>query len=180
MIVLRSRTAALPLKSLVGPWVFEVYGMRRGGQVEVIPVATPNLGRVSRPKKSWSASALKLTEHHHLVSWGIYLTTGYTMSSHLVASTSSRVSLFSSARRHAIIPRLSKRNVHIRRPLGYPVEGGLGDFLPPSALKTLAVEYQDGLLERLSDEVRGMSRVYDAFCHGQLIHAGVYRHPGRA
>ncbi|PPQ68773.1 hypothetical protein CVT24_007715 [Panaeolus cyanescens] len=32
-------------------------------------------------------------------------------------------------------------------------EGGLGKFLPPQALKTLT-EYQDGLLERLNEEIR--------------------------
>lgn len=76
------------------------------------------------------------------------------MSTRLIASTSSRISIFSSARRHAIIPQWS-RNLHARRPLSYPVEGGLGDFLPPPALKTLAVDYQEGLLQRLTDEVRG-------------------------
>ena len=82
------------------------------------------------------------------------------MTIRLIASTSSRISLFLSARRHATLPR--KRNVHIRRSLEYPIEGGLGKFLPPLALRTLAVEYQDGLLERLSDEVRGMSPAHDA------------------
>jgi len=31
----------------------------------------------------------------------------------------------------------------------------MGDFLPPAALKTIALEYQQGLLDRLNDEVRG-------------------------
>lgn len=84
------------------------------------------------------------------------------MSIRLIAPTSSQISLFSSARRHAILPRWSKRNVHVRRSLEYPIEGGLGKFLPPVALKALAVEYQDGLLERLSNEVRGMSPAHDA------------------
>ncbi|KAG6849633.1 hypothetical protein H0H93_006756 [Arthromyces matolae] len=51
-------------------------------------------------------------------------------------------------------PRLS-RNVHRRLNLPYPLEGGLGKFLPPEALKTVAVDYQEGLLNRLDDEVRG-------------------------
>ena len=46
-------------------------------------------------------------------------------------------------------------HMHQRKPLPYPVEGGLGKFLPPDALKTL-VEYQDGLLERLNQELRSM------------------------
>ncbi|KAF9057777.1 Manganese/iron superoxide dismutase [Panaeolus papilionaceus] len=45
------------------------------------------------------------------------------------------------------------RNIHHPRPLPYPVEGGLGKFLPPPALKTFT-EYQDGLLQRLNDELR--------------------------
>jgi Fe-Mn family superoxide dismutase len=50
--------------------------------------------------------------------------------------------------------------MHIRRPLEYPIEGGLGAFLPPPALNMLAVDYQDGLLQRLSDEVRGKLIAY--------------------
>ncbi|KAF9027026.1 hypothetical protein BDZ89DRAFT_1015918 [Hymenopellis radicata] len=42
------------------------------------------------------------------------------------------------------------RNVHLQLP--YPVEGGLGDFLPPSALEVVAVDYQGGLVQRLNDE----------------------------
>ncbi|KAF7980916.1 hypothetical protein HWV62_36119 [Athelia sp. TMB] len=82
------------------------------------------------------------------------------MSSRLIASSSARASLFSVARRHATaVPKPLRwspsRNAHIRRELAYPIEKGLGEFLPPAALKTLAVEYQDGLLQRLNDEVRG-------------------------
>lgn len=52
--------------------------------------------------------------------------------------------------------RLGTRNVHRRIPLPYPINGGLGKFLPPPALQTL-VDYQDGLLSRLNEEVRGTS-----------------------
>lgn len=45
------------------------------------------------------------------------------------------------------------RSVHRIKQLPYPVEGGLGKFLPPDALRTL-VEYQEGLLERLNNELR--------------------------
>lgn len=77
------------------------------------------------------------------------------MSSRLITSTA-QISIFLSARRHAIIPpRWSTRNLHAPRPLPYPIDQGLGNFLPPAALKTLAVEYQEGLLERLNDQVRG-------------------------
>ncbi|CAA7259497.1 unnamed protein product [Cyclocybe aegerita] len=48
---------------------------------------------------------------------------------------------------------LASRSLHTRKPLPYPIEGGLGKFLPPPALETL-VEYQDGLLERFNEEVR--------------------------
>ena len=52
--------------------------------------------------------------------------------------------------------RLGTRNVHKRIPLPYPISNGLGKFLPPEALRTL-VEYQDGLLSRLNEEIRGTS-----------------------
>lgn len=51
------------------------------------------------------------------------------------------------------------RNIHHPRPLPYPVEGGLGKFLPPPALKTFT-EYQDGLLQRLNDELRSMLNTF--------------------
>jgi Fe-Mn family superoxide dismutase len=46
------------------------------------------------------------------------------------------------------------RNVHKVPSLQYPIEEGLGNFLPPLALKTV-VEYQQGLLDRLNEEVKG-------------------------
>ncbi|KAF8165125.1 Manganese/iron superoxide dismutase [Crassisporium funariophilum] len=49
--------------------------------------------------------------------------------------------------------RWGTRSVHTRRPLPYSAENGLGKFLPPPALQTL-VDYQDGLLSRLNDELR--------------------------
>lgn len=110
--------------------------------------------------------------------FGIYHSDRSTMSSRLIASTSSRISRFSSAKRHAIIPRFS-RNVHARRALAYPVEEGLGDFLPPPALKSLAVDYQDGLLQRLTDEVRGMSYARVAKLPRVCIHGYLSRNGGR-
>ncbi|KAG8734635.1 hypothetical protein FRC12_018437, partial [Ceratobasidium sp. 428] len=46
------------------------------------------------------------------------------------------------------------RHLHVRRELEYPLENGLGDFLTPEGLKTVAVEWQEGLLDRLNEEVR--------------------------
>ncbi|KAF7301604.1 Manganese superoxide dismutase [Mycena indigotica] len=43
---------------------------------------------------------------------------------------------------------------HLPLPLPYDIKAGLGNFLPPAALETVAVEYQLGLLARLTDEVR--------------------------
>ena len=65
-----------------------------------------------------------------------------------LVSTNSRTSSLGS--------RLGTRNIHRRISLPYSIEDGLGNFLPPAALQTL-VEYQDGLLSRLNEEVRGMS-----------------------
>ena len=53
--------------------------------------------------------------------------------------------------------RIQSRQVHNRLQLPYPIEEGLGDFLPPKALKVVAEEYQQGLLERLNEEVAGTS-----------------------
>ncbi|KAG7445912.1 uncharacterized protein BT62DRAFT_142445 [Guyanagaster necrorhizus] len=50
---------------------------------------------------------------------------------------------------------LTARNAHTRVPLRYPIEAGLGEFLPPVALKVVAVDYQDGLLRQLNEETRG-------------------------
>ena len=46
------------------------------------------------------------------------------------------------------------RSLHTVRELPYPVEEGVGDFLPPAALKTV-LEWQQGLLDRLNDQVKG-------------------------
>ncbi|KAJ6538971.1 Manganese/iron superoxide dismutase [Mycena capillaripes] len=43
---------------------------------------------------------------------------------------------------------------HLPLPLPYAIEDGLGKFLPPPALEAVAMEYQLGLLARLTDEVR--------------------------
>ena len=51
--------------------------------------------------------------------------------------------------------RSTRRHLHAVKPLPYPIEEGLGDFLPPAALKTIGVEYQQGLLDRLSEQVHG-------------------------
>ena len=51
--------------------------------------------------------------------------------------------------------RIRSRALHQRRELPYPVEEGLGSFLPPQSLKMIAEDYQQGLLDRLNDQVRG-------------------------
>lgn len=51
--------------------------------------------------------------------------------------------------------RWGSRNIHKRQDLQYPIENGFGEFLPPAALNAVAIDYQDGLLQRLNDEVRG-------------------------
>ncbi|TFK29324.1 hypothetical protein FA15DRAFT_664252 [Coprinopsis marcescibilis] len=67
--------------------------------------------------------------------------------------------LSSAAKRGASIPRsrwFSIRKLHQRRGLLYNPEHGLGQFLPPPALRT-AIDWQDGLLDRLNEEVKGTS-----------------------
>ncbi|KAJ7162590.1 manganese superoxide dismutase [Mycena crocata] len=43
---------------------------------------------------------------------------------------------------------------HLPLPLPYNIKDGLGNFLPPAALEAVAMEYQLGLLARLTEEVR--------------------------
>ncbi|KAJ2916478.1 hypothetical protein MD484_g3906, partial [Candolleomyces efflorescens] len=73
-------------------------------------------------------------------------------------ATNTSLRLLSSSLRNAprSIPRskLAVRSLHQRRALLYPEETGVGNFLPPEALKTV-VQWQDGLLERLNEEVKG-------------------------
>lgn len=74
----------------------------------------------------------------------------------VMASSCLRVFAPSSSRSLSIVNNArtwAKRGLHTRRELPYPTEGGVGKFLPPSALKTL-VEYQDGLLARLDEELQ--------------------------
>ena len=49
----------------------------------------------------------------------------------------------------------SRRNIHVRVPLPYKIEDGMGDFLPPAALKVIAEDYQQGLLDRLNEQIKG-------------------------
>jgi len=64
-----------------------------------------------------------------------------------------RVSVASSPNR--FISRRGTRALHQRQALPYPAEHGLGKFLPPEALK-VQLEYQDGLLERLNEQLGGV------------------------
>ncbi|GJE84766.1 manganese and iron superoxide dismutase [Phanerochaete sordida] len=49
---------------------------------------------------------------------------------------------------------LASRSLHHRVQPPYNVEDGMGDFLPPASLKMIAEDYQQGLLDRLNDEVK--------------------------
>jgi Fe-Mn family superoxide dismutase len=60
----------------------------------------------------------------------------------------------SACARPCLRPRI-KRNYHQLELLPYPIENGLGDFLPPAALKVVAIDYQAGLLQQLNEELRG-------------------------
>ncbi|KAH7344877.1 Manganese/iron superoxide dismutase [Rhizoctonia solani] len=44
--------------------------------------------------------------------------------------------------------------LHARRDLEYPIEGGLGEFLTPEGLRTIAIDWQEGLLDRLNEEIK--------------------------
>ncbi|CAK5262673.1 unnamed protein product [Mycena citricolor] len=72
------------------------------------------------------------------------------------------MSLLCSARlrcaKRALKPRYSRGVMgqfdHLPLPLPYSMKDGLGKFLPPPALETVAMDYQLGLLKRLTEEVR--------------------------
>ena len=49
----------------------------------------------------------------------------------------------------------SARKIHTRKPLPYNIEDGMGEFLTPQGLKMVAVDYQQGLLDRLNEQVEG-------------------------
>ncbi|KAH9894151.1 Manganese/iron superoxide dismutase [Cubamyces lactineus] len=70
-----------------------------------------------------------------------------------LSASASRASRLASASARAC--RVQSRALHKRKELSYPIEGGLGTFLPPHTLKMIAEDYQQGLLERLNDQVRG-------------------------
>ncbi|KZT41126.1 manganese and iron superoxide dismutase [Sistotremastrum suecicum HHB10207 ss-3] len=47
-----------------------------------------------------------------------------------------------------------RRWLHAPRPLHLDVDKGLGDFLTPAGLRTIAVDWQHGMLKRLNDLIR--------------------------
>lgn len=51
-----------------------------------------------------------------------------------------------------------RRLAHRRVPLPYDAEHGLPGFLSPNALRTVAVDWQEGVLARLDELVRGQFR----------------------
>ncbi|KAF8495159.1 hypothetical protein F5888DRAFT_1712544 [Russula emetica] len=62
----------------------------------------------------------------------------------------------SAAARSTLLPwSTSRRTIHVRVPLPYKVEDGVGDFLSPAALKIIAEDYQQGLLDRLNEQIKG-------------------------
>jgi hypothetical protein len=66
----------------------------------------------------------------------------------------------SAAARSTLLPwSASRRSIHVRIPLPYKVEDGMGDFLSPEALKVIAEDYQQGLLDRLNEQIKGNASV---------------------
>ncbi|BGP16422.1 hypothetical protein JCM10213_004022 [Rhodosporidiobolus nylandii] len=55
----------------------------------------------------------------------------------------------------AAVAASSRRALHQRVPLPYPTEQGIPGFLSPEALRTVAVDWQQGVLDRLNQLVRG-------------------------
>jgi Fe-Mn family superoxide dismutase len=86
---------------------------------------------------------------------------------HFYSSAARLARVVSFASRARLDSRWCTRGLHQRRALLYKLEDGLGEFLPPPALKSIAVDWQQGLLERLNEEVRGTSQA--VFCSVLLV-----------
>lgn len=66
----------------------------------------------------------------------------------------------SAAARSTLLPwSTSRRTIHVRVQLPYKVEDGMGDFFSPAALKVIAEDYQQGLLDRLNEQIKGNASV---------------------
>ena len=66
----------------------------------------------------------------------------------------------STAARSSLLPwSISRRTIHVRVPLPYKVEDGMGNFLSPAGLKVIAEDYQQGLLDRLNEQIKGNTSV---------------------
>jgi Fe-Mn family superoxide dismutase len=48
-----------------------------------------------------------------------------------------------------------KRQLHMARNLHFDLDQGLGDFLTPEGCKLVAVEFQNGLLDRINELIPG-------------------------
>ena len=72
---------------------------------------------------------------------------------------------------------IPRRTIHVRVPLPYEVEDGMGDFLSPAALKVIAEDYQQGLLDRLNEQIKGNTSV-SCICTNTIlrVYAGECRH----
>ena len=70
----------------------------------------------------------------------------------MLARTVPRLSTLSAVRLSSL-----RRAIHSRVPLDYPLEAGVGTFLSPKALKTVAVDWQEGVLNKLNTLTRGTS-----------------------
>ena len=64
-------------------------------------------------------------------------------------------SLLAASKKPCRTPWTPRRHVHMRKHLPYNIEDGLGNFMSSRTLQMVAVEYQQGLLDRLSQECRG-------------------------
>lgn len=69
-------------------------------------------------------------------------------------ASSSALAASQSARKTCRTSWALRRHVHTRRELPYKIEDGLGHFMSPQTLRMVAVEYQQGLLDRLNEECR--------------------------
>ncbi|KAI0052572.1 hypothetical protein FA95DRAFT_1553238 [Auriscalpium vulgare] len=79
----------------------------------------------------------------------------HSLAARLSSASSSRLARLALGAGQTNARSMLSRRIHVRTKLPYNVEDGMGDFLPPVALKMIAEDYQQGLLDRLNDEIRG-------------------------
>ena len=133
-------------------WVQYVYSIRYACNLLYIAVSwvLPTTRPPSTPSPMYAN-----THSDVLVSWYAQFRTRHRKSGH-IEDTSRAVSseLVVYHRGNSTCLRTTSKKPPRPVPLPYKIEDGMGDFLSPSALKIIAEDYQQGLLDRLNEQIK--------------------------